>query len=269
MTGRFSALCGVAVSALAVAGVGSPASAQSQAPGGTVTLTAEQWQAIQQELAQLHQDVDQLKAGQQSTQAQATQAQAAAVQAQSTADDAKTVAKTAASDAIKPFAWAKDTTISGRMYFSGSNIDREVNGNKTESDGGFQIKRFYLGVDHKFNSVLSGNITTDVSEIGGTGQALYIKKAYLQAKFSPAFAVRLGSADLPWVPYVEGLYGYRYVENVMIETDYPHTDSLWPHSLETAHKSLEGRSDADKYKVLQGNARRVFNFEPAPYPVLN
>ena len=60
---------------------------------------------------------------------------------------------------------------------------------------------------------------------------------------------------------------YIGVENVMIETDYPHTDSLWPHSLEAAHKSLEGRSDADKYKVLQGNARRVFNFEPAPYPV--
>jgi hypothetical protein len=62
---------------------------------------------------------------------------------------------------------------------------------------------------------------------------------------------------------------YIGVENVMIETDYPHTDSLWPHSLEAAHKGLEGRSDADKYKVLQGNARRVFNFEPAPYPVAN
>ena len=60
---------------------------------------------------------------------------------------------------------------------------------------------------------------------------------------------------------------YIGVENVMIETDYPHTDSLWPHSLEAAHERLEGRSDADKYKVLQGNARRVFNFEPAPYPV--
>jgi hypothetical protein len=30
---------------------------------------------------------------------------------------------------------------------------------------------------------------------------------------------------------------------------------------------LAGRSDADKYKVLQGNARRVFDFEPAPVPV--
>lgn len=59
------------------------------------------------------------------------------------------------------------------------------------------------------------------------------------------------------------------VDNVMIETDYPHTDSLWPNSLQAAHKALDGRSDVDKYKVLQGNARRVFNFEPAPYPTPN
>jgi predicted TIM-barrel fold metal-dependent hydrolase len=58
------------------------------------------------------------------------------------------------------------------------------------------------------------------------------------------------------------------VDNVMIETDYPHTDSLWPNSLQFAHKALDGRSDQDKYKVLQGNARRVFDFEPAPYPTL-
>jgi hypothetical protein len=58
------------------------------------------------------------------------------------------------------------------------------------------------------------------------------------------------------------------VDNVMIETDYPHTDSLWPNSLQFAHKALDDRSDLDKYKVLQGNARRVFDFEPAPYPTL-
>jgi predicted TIM-barrel fold metal-dependent hydrolase len=59
---------------------------------------------------------------------------------------------------------------------------------------------------------------------------------------------------------------YIGVDNVMIETDYPHTDSLWPNSVQMAHKMLAHLSDADKYKVLQGNARRVFNFEPAPYP---
>src|SRR5713101_2276263 len=53
------------------------------------------------------------------------------------------------------------------------------------------------------------------------------------------------------------------IDNIMIETDYPHTDSSWPNSIELAHKRLAGRSDADMYKILQGNARRVFRFEPA------
>ena len=53
------------------------------------------------------------------------------------------------------------------------------------------------------------------------------------------------------------------IDNVMAEADYPHTDSSWPHTLETMHKRLAGRSDADMWKVLQGNARRVFDFEPA------
>jgi hypothetical protein len=213
---------------LAVAAL--PNQAQAKGKAGTVTLTAEQWQEIQaklQELDQLHQDVDALKTAQQTTQDQATQAQTTATQAQTAAAQAQTAATTAqttATDAAKdaknsivPLAWAKDTKISGRMYYNLSDITRKVNGNKTENDGGFQIKRFYLGVDHRFNSVLSGNITTDVSEIGGTGQALYIKKAYLQAKFSPALTVRAGSADLPWIPYVEGIYGYRYVENTLTD----------------------------------------------------
>ncbi len=56
------------------------------------------------------------------------------------------------------------------------------------------------------------------------------------------------------------------VENVMIETDYPHTDSTWPDSLATAHKRLQALTEDEQYLVLQGNARRVFNFEPAPPP---
>jgi predicted TIM-barrel fold metal-dependent hydrolase len=59
------------------------------------------------------------------------------------------------------------------------------------------------------------------------------------------------------------------VDNVMIETDYPHSDSLWPNSIAEAHKALDGRSDDDKFKILQGNAMRVFNFTPAPYPSLS
>ena len=256
MRNMFSAVSGVAFAAVLLAGVAMPTQAQAKPAthkkathkaAGSVTLSAAQWAEIQaklDELDELHQDVDQLEAAQAMTQAQASQAQSSAslaqntaTQAQATASQAQTLASSAqtaatgaekdAKNAILPVAWANDTRISGRMYFNGSSIERNVNGAKTESDGAFTIKRFYLGVDHKFNSVLSANLTTDVSQIAGTGQGLYVKKAYLQAKLSPAFAVRLGSADLPWVPYVEGIYGYRYVENVMIDRTKFGTSADW------------------------------------------
>ena len=52
----------------------------------------------------------------------------------------------------------------------------------------------------------------------------------------------------------------------MIETDYPHTDTLWPNSLEMAQKMLAGQTESDKHKVLRGNAMRIFHFEPATPP---
>jgi predicted TIM-barrel fold metal-dependent hydrolase len=58
------------------------------------------------------------------------------------------------------------------------------------------------------------------------------------------------------------------INNVMIETDYPHSDSTWPDCIEFAHKQLSQveLSDEDKYKILRGNAERVFRFTPAEPP---
>ena len=57
------------------------------------------------------------------------------------------------------------------------------------------------------------------------------------------------------------------VDNVMIETDYPHTDSTWPNCIEVAHKELAGLDDEVKLKVLRTNAARVFRLElPEPPP---
>ncbi len=58
------------------------------------------------------------------------------------------------------------------------------------------------------------------------------------------------------------------IDNVMIETDYPHTDSSWPNSIATARKRLASRTEDEIYKIFQGNAKRVFSFEPAPIPEL-
>jgi hypothetical protein len=83
---------------------------------------------------------------------------------------------------------------------------------------GIDVKRFYLGATHTFDDMWSVNATTDFNYVSNDSETqLYIKKAYLQAKLSDAFIGRLGSADLPWIPMVEDIYGFRYVENVMID----------------------------------------------------
>jgi len=132
-----------------------------------------------------------------------------------------------------PSGWWSNTSITGRMYWDVTNISNKSNGARvtgaTNGNGtNFDIKRFYVGVDHTFNSIYSANVTTDTTYDGTTGAGqLYLKKAYLQAKYDPAFTVRIGSADLPWIPYVEGLYGYRYLENVMVDRDKFGTSADW------------------------------------------
>jgi predicted TIM-barrel fold metal-dependent hydrolase len=53
------------------------------------------------------------------------------------------------------------------------------------------------------------------------------------------------------------------VDNVMIETDYPHSDSTWPHCLEHAQKQLAAVAPDDRRKIMRGNAERLFRFTPA------
>lgn len=112
-----------------------------------------------------------------------------------------------------------DTKISGRLYYDLTHIDDRSKNVKTDKSGfAFDIKRFYLGVDHKFNDQWSMNLTTDFqysSAISSTD--VYLKKAYIQYKLSDAFVLRAGAADLPWVPFAESYYGMRYIENTLTD----------------------------------------------------
>ena len=56
-------------------------------------------------------------------------------------------------------------------------------------------------------------------------------------------------------------------DNVMIETDYPHSDTTWPHSIKLAHQRLAGLDPEVQYKILRGNAERLYRFTPAAPPV--
>jgi hypothetical protein len=186
----------------------SPAFAQN-APAATIT--PDQIAALQAQIQALQTQVNQLQTAQ-----SATAAKVAAVPAAPNADSAS---------------WTKDTKISGKAYFNISSIDNERDGIDQSNNGTqTELKRFYLGVDHRFNDVLSANLTTDF-RYGSNGTSndvlVYVKKAYLQAKFAPEFFVRVGSADLPWVPFAEGIYGYRFVENELIDRTKFGTSADW------------------------------------------
>jgi hypothetical protein len=108
-----------------------------------------------------------------------------------------------------------NTTVGGQAFLDVSHITQQQNGVDVAPTGtGFDAKRFYLTVDHKFDDTWSANLTTDAqfSSTSGGVTEVFIKKLYLQGKFDDALVVHAGAYTSPWAPFVEGLYGYRYIE---------------------------------------------------------
>ena len=56
-------------------------------------------------------------------------------------------------------------------------------------------------------------------------------------------------------------------DNVMVETDYPHSDTTWPDCIGVARKLVQDLPEATQYKILRGNAERLYRFESAAPPV--
>jgi hypothetical protein len=90
-----------------------------------------------------------------------------------------------------------------------------------------------------------------------------------------ARALRDQSAPLPSEVFRKHMYGCFIndpvglkliheigVDNVMIETDFPHNSTWFPHSMQKAQEWLKGLPVEVKWKVLRGNAERVFKFVP-------
>ncbi|MEO6225382.1 MAG: hypothetical protein ABIO80_05985 [Sphingomicrobium sp.] len=193
------------------------ASALTAAPAFAQTSPADDIVAMRAQLEALQKQLNALQA------AQAAQA----------AQVAEAIAAPAPPPPMKPEApgWWKGTSVSGKAFFNVSNINQKSDGaDGAQSGTQTELKRFYIGVDHKFSDVFSANLTTDF-RYGANGTSkdvlVYVKKAYVQAKLSPALFVRVGSADLPWVPFAEGVYGYRFVENELIDRTKFGTSADW------------------------------------------
>jgi hypothetical protein len=112
-----------------------------------------------------------------------------------------------------------ETTIGAKGFFDLTNVDERADGVTTDASGtGFDVKRFYLVVGHQFDETWSANLTTDFNYVANDGETqLFVKKAYVEGKFSDALTLRVGSADVPLLPFAEGLYGNRYIETMLVE----------------------------------------------------
>jgi hypothetical protein len=109
-------------------------------------------------------------------------------------------------------------SIGGKIFADLTNINQQNNGADTPAGGtGVDVKRFYLIFNEKFDDIWSAKFVTDATYNSGQQVDVYMKNAFLQATLSDAFWGRLGEANMPWIPFAEGVYGYRYVENTLID----------------------------------------------------
>jgi predicted TIM-barrel fold metal-dependent hydrolase len=51
------------------------------------------------------------------------------------------------------------------------------------------------------------------------------------------------------------------IDRITFETDYPHSDSTWPDTLQVAAKLLEGLSDEEIHRICRGNAIELFELD--------
>ena len=174
---------------------------------------AEEIAQLKAQLAALQAKVDQLQQDSQQDAQQTVATQQTLQQIQ------QTQAQTAGTGAADQ--WFNNTKISGTSFIDFTNIDQTKNGTKTDSSGtGLDVKRFYLQVDHKFNDIWSADLTTDFNYVGNDGETqLFVKKAYVQGAFNPLATLRVGSANMAWIPFVEDWYGYRFVENTLVDRE--------------------------------------------------
>jgi predicted TIM-barrel fold metal-dependent hydrolase len=90
----------------------------------------------------------------------------------------------------------------------------------------------------------------------------------IAATFSLDTDIRQLFRDHIYGTFIEDHAGIRLLDiigedNVMLECDYPHSDSTWPDSINLARKWLSHLPDEVQHKIAIGNAARVYNFTPA------
>jgi predicted TIM-barrel fold metal-dependent hydrolase len=103
---------------------------------------------------------------------------------------------------------------------------------------------------------------------------------YILERIDDVWHDNQGWADTKRIPEPPSTYYYRQVygcffkdqhgmdslaqvgvDNVLFETDYPHSDSTWPNSKAVAEKLFDGMPEDAVYKIMRGNAIRMLGLD--------
>ncbi len=87
------------------------------------------------------------------------------------------------------------------------------------------------------------------------------------------FDVRATFRDHIYGCFIDDAHGIKSLDeigedNVMCETDYPHSDSTWPNCISVVKHRIGHLPEETQYKLLRGNAEKLYRFTPATPPVL-
>ena len=104
------------------------------------------------------------------------------------------------------------------------------------------------------------DITMNASHVRG--------EATSASRFALDTDIRALFAGHVYGTFIEDQAGLRLLDvigedNVMLECDYPHSDSTWPDTIAMAGKWLAHLPDDVQHKITVGNASRVYGFTPA------
>jgi len=58
------------------------------------------------------------------------------------------------------------------------------------------------------------------------------------------------------------------IDHILLEEDYPHSDSLWPRTMEVVNESMKGLSADELRKITWENASKLYR-HPVPQSVID
>lgn len=107
---------------------------------------------------------------------------------------------------------ASDTQFSSQVFTNFSTL--QIDDSRSDREGWqFDLKRFYLNADHRFNEQWSLRVTTDVQwQRQQDPTDVWFRHAYVERSLPFNQYVKFGVAELPWIDYIARRVGYRYID---------------------------------------------------------